>query len=82
MSLGGGSRASRPWPRRGLLLLGLLLLPVVVSVASGENKARRGGSGGGTGGSPQDLVKGLLSVQALCPALPRALPHLANNTSF
>ncbi|XP_005608775.1 platelet factor 4-like isoform X2 [Equus asinus] len=34
MSLGGGSRASRPWPRRGLLLLGLLLLPVVVSVAS------------------------------------------------
>ncbi|XP_006094441.1 platelet factor 4-like isoform X2 [Myotis lucifugus] len=34
MSLRGGSRASRPRPSSGLLLLGLLLLPAVVAQVS------------------------------------------------
>ncbi|XP_008141903.2 platelet factor 4-like [Eptesicus fuscus] len=34
MSLRAGSRASRPWPGSGLLLLGLLLLPAVVAQVS------------------------------------------------
>ncbi|XP_054445847.1 platelet factor 4-like isoform X2 [Pteronotus mesoamericanus] len=40
MSLRVGSRAARPGPVRGLLLLlGLLLLPAVVAGASGENRS-------------------------------------------
>lgn len=50
MKLGEGSRASRPRPSPGLLLLGLLLLPAVVARIIGENRSKAArGRGGGRG---------------------------------